>query len=255
MTWDMFVSHASDDKSELVRPLVQELVGRGLSVWFDELSLRAGDRLSESIDRGLAESSHAVVVLSPAYLRKDWTRHELAGLLQRFIARRMTLIPIWHRINHDEVIRFSPSIADVVALRSEQGVPWLVQRIVERVGGVGTLQAVGLREVLAASVDIGPESWFRIVSEFQLENRLFQVVRCPSHIDDRTWQYFEEDVCHLNVGDVTYFTVRVIHSRNRSGNEEWDLGFHLTLLAALPLMDTLIRRFLELLPAGRVEAG
>jgi hypothetical protein len=52
MQWDVFISHASEDKDSFVRPLATELRKNGLRVWYDEFSLRLGDSLNESIKQG-----------------------------------------------------------------------------------------------------------------------------------------------------------------------------------------------------------
>ena len=75
--WDVFISHASEDKDDFVRPLAEDLEQRGLRVWFDESTLRVGDSLRRSIDRGLAQSRFGIVVLSPYFstsngLRMNW---------------------------------------------------------------------------------------------------------------------------------------------------------------------------------------
>jgi histidyl-tRNA synthetase len=46
--WDVFVSHASEDKDAIARPLAKELRSRGLRVWYDEFELKIGDSLSEN---------------------------------------------------------------------------------------------------------------------------------------------------------------------------------------------------------------
>ncbi len=45
MLYDVFVSHASEDKDDLVRPLVRALEAANVAVWYDESELRLGDRL------------------------------------------------------------------------------------------------------------------------------------------------------------------------------------------------------------------
>src|SRR4051812_4935086 len=50
--FDVFISHAAEDKDSLVRPLALGLQDRGLSVWFDEFELRVGDSLRRKIDAG-----------------------------------------------------------------------------------------------------------------------------------------------------------------------------------------------------------
>ena len=77
--WDVFISHASEDKDSFVRPLAMELSRLGLRVWFDEFSLDIGDSISASIDKGLAESKFGLVVISPSFISKPWPRRELAA--------------------------------------------------------------------------------------------------------------------------------------------------------------------------------
>ncbi len=66
--WDLFISHASEDKDEIARPLADQLVEAGLKVWFDEYELTVGDSLRRSIDQGLAQSRFGVVILKRTFL-------------------------------------------------------------------------------------------------------------------------------------------------------------------------------------------
>ena len=43
--WDVFISHASEDKDNVARPLAQALRAEGYRVWFDEFTLTVGDGL------------------------------------------------------------------------------------------------------------------------------------------------------------------------------------------------------------------
>jgi hypothetical protein len=69
---------------------------------------------------GLANSRFGVVVLSQAFFKKGWTNYELDGLVTRDIAAggAQIILPIWHRVTKDEVISYSPSLADRIAVRS-----------------------------------------------------------------------------------------------------------------------------------------
>ena len=116
--WDLFISHASEDKDTFVRPLAVALRSLGVSVWYDEFSLRLGDSLSRSIDRGLAQSSYGLVVISPAFIRKPWPEYELRGLVSREIAEDRVILPIWHGVARDDVLAFSPPLCDKVALNT-----------------------------------------------------------------------------------------------------------------------------------------
>lgn len=116
--FDVFISHASEDKETLVRPLAEALRNRGLAVWFDEFELRVGDSLRRKIDAGIARSRFGLVVLSKPFFAKGWPAYELDGLVSRSVDGSQVLLPIWHDISKDEVIRASPSLADKVALRT-----------------------------------------------------------------------------------------------------------------------------------------
>src|SRR5262249_18319996 len=56
--YDVFISHASEDKDAFVRPLAKALRSAGIRVWYDEFTLKWGASLRESIDRGLATSRY-----------------------------------------------------------------------------------------------------------------------------------------------------------------------------------------------------
>lgn len=112
---DVFISHASEDKDEIVRPLTEALVEAGLDVWYDEFSLRIGDSLRRKIDQGLAKSKVGLVVFSKAFFTKGWTNYELDGIVTRSVSGEQVLLPIWHGVTKQQVIEFSPSLADKVA--------------------------------------------------------------------------------------------------------------------------------------------
>jgi hypothetical protein len=113
--YDVFISHAAEDKAAVVRPLAVELRNRGLSVWYDEFELKIGDSLRRKIDAGLARSNFGVVVISRDFIKKGWTNYELDGLMTRAVTGEQQLLPIWHNITKQEVIEYSPSLADKVA--------------------------------------------------------------------------------------------------------------------------------------------
>lgn len=113
--YDVFISHASDDKDEIVRPLAEALRSGGLSVWYDEFELRIGDSLRRKIDQGIVRSRFGIVVLSNSFLGKGWTEYELDGLVTRANAGEQNLLPIWHKISKKEVMAYSPSLADKLA--------------------------------------------------------------------------------------------------------------------------------------------
>lgn len=113
--FDVFISHASEDKDAVVRPLAAALRKGGLKVWYDEFEIKIGDSLRREIDAGLANSRFGVIVLSRSFLKKAWTNYELDGLVTRAVTEEQVLLPIWHELTKQELIDYSPSLTDKVA--------------------------------------------------------------------------------------------------------------------------------------------
>ncbi|MCE5266712.1 MAG: TIR domain-containing protein [Planctomycetaceae bacterium] len=117
---DVFLSHASEDKETLVRPLADSLIAAGISVWYDEYEIQLGDSLREKIDEGLAKSRFGVVVLSRHFFSKRWPRRELDGLTAREDASHGNMIlPVWHGLSKADVAGYSPTLAGLKALLTD----------------------------------------------------------------------------------------------------------------------------------------
>jgi len=131
-TYDIFISHASEDKDAIARPLYNALVERGISVWFDEAVIQIGDSLRRKIDEGLSKCRYGVVILSPHFLSKEWPQRELDGLVARETASgEKAILPIWHELDRGALLRYSPSLANRVAGLSKDGVSELVEKILQ----------------------------------------------------------------------------------------------------------------------------
>lgn len=132
VTYDVFISHASEDKDAFVRPFAESLREAGLRVWYDEFSLAWGDSLRRSIDRGLANSKFGVVVLSEHFFSKEWPQMELNGLVAQEMEGDTRILPIWHMITKDQVRRHSPILADRLALNTvSMGIDEIVAELVK----------------------------------------------------------------------------------------------------------------------------
>lgn len=132
MLFDVFVSHASEDKDDIVRSLAERLRDAHIEVWYDEFSLSVGNSLRRSIDKGLAQSRWGVVVLSPAFFAKQWSQWELDGLVARQNSAEDDLIlPVWHNVSRDDVLAFSPPLADRFAVLTSEGLEAVVEKLVK----------------------------------------------------------------------------------------------------------------------------
>ncbi len=117
-SYDAFISHATEDKNDLVRSLAELLQKNGFSIWYDDFQLKVGDSLRRSIDKGLANSRFGIVILSPHFFAKNWPQYELDGLIAKEMAGGERILPIWHKVSKDEVLSYSPTLADRVALNT-----------------------------------------------------------------------------------------------------------------------------------------
>lgn len=126
-----FISHDSRDKDELVRDLALELSKLMCPVWYDEYSLKVGDSLRASIEKGLRETKKCIVVLSPNFLANGgWGKAEFDSIYMREIVEKDNVIlPVWHRVGVKEVYEYSPRLADKVGLTSSLGTQELARRL------------------------------------------------------------------------------------------------------------------------------
>ena len=115
--YDIFLSYATEDEP-YVSELSDSLTYLGLRVWFAPLSLEIGDRLLDSINAGLNMSKYGIVVLSPAYINKQWTKYEIDILHRQHIEGEKKLFPLWHGIEKNELDSWNPGLSGIIALKS-----------------------------------------------------------------------------------------------------------------------------------------
>lgn len=132
--YDLFISHASEDKKAVVVPLTNELTRRGLKIWVDYRELTLGDRLRARIDEGLRLSRFGLVIVSPTFFAKEWPIAELDGLVALEMADgRKRILPIWHNLDYAEVAGRSPTLAMRLAAKWDQGLEKVASEIMRAI--------------------------------------------------------------------------------------------------------------------------
>jgi len=129
----LFISHASEDKADFVRPLAERLKTE-FQVWYDEYELTIGDKLREKIDQGLRQCDYGVVVLSHHFFAKRWPQEELDGLFSLETRERKVILPIWRDITLEDVQKYSPILASRLAVSIDRGIGHVVHEIRKAVG-------------------------------------------------------------------------------------------------------------------------
>jgi hypothetical protein len=112
-----FISHDSRDR-EVARKIALGLQKLICPVWYDEFSLKIGDNLRESIEKGLKECRKCVLVLSKDFIsNRGWTKKEFDSIFTREILEKTKLVlPIWYGVTKEEVYNYSPSLLLVKGL-------------------------------------------------------------------------------------------------------------------------------------------
>jgi len=176
--WDAFISHASEDKDSFVRALAEALQKSGLEIWFDETTLKVGDRLREAIDHGLSKSRYGIVVLSKHFFSKDWTKEELEGLTTKEIGGVKVILPVWLNITRDEVAKHSPTLAGRLAARSEDGIEKVVQQLREAMGKESPKPLDSAKKNgLVVDQEVVPPDWALSVDEGELTPYQLEAIR------------------------------------------------------------------------------
>ena len=125
----IFISHASEDKEIYVRNLANELKRSNFDVWYDEYEIKPGMSIRQSIDNGLAVCDIGLVVLSPFYLKKQWTKLELNAIFSKITIGNGRLIPIWLGISKKELLDYSPLLTDILAIDGSKPISDVVKEL------------------------------------------------------------------------------------------------------------------------------
>jgi hypothetical protein len=84
--WDVFISHAGEDKSAVVRPLRDALEAFGVKVWFDAFELGIGDAFDARLTRASPAAPSASSSSRPPSSRRAGPQYELDGIVTRSVA-------------------------------------------------------------------------------------------------------------------------------------------------------------------------
>lgn len=115
--YDVFVSHANDNKEEFVNVLTAGLSRLDISIWYDANILDWGDNWKLQIANGLKKCRFGIVVISPEFLGREWTEKELNELLQRQNASgEKVILPLLYKMTIDDLKNSYPKVADFQAM-------------------------------------------------------------------------------------------------------------------------------------------
>lgn len=110
-----FISHDSRDKDAVARNIAINLQKMMCPVWYDEFSLKIGDNLRDSIEKGLKECKKCILILSPNFIANGgWTKKEFDSIFTREVLEEKQLVlPVWYQIDKQQVYDYCPSLLNV----------------------------------------------------------------------------------------------------------------------------------------------
>jgi hypothetical protein len=102
----IFLSHASEDKENVVEPFIDCLEKAGIhNIWYDKNEIEEGHSIIRKINKGLENSKIGIVIITPHFIRKDFTNWELETLLELTIINEIRLIPLIKNITREEIVK------------------------------------------------------------------------------------------------------------------------------------------------------
>ncbi len=81
--YDVFISHAGEDKEIIATPLYEILTARGVKVFLDQEELRTGEHAPYNMEVAMKTALCGVFILSPEFTAKKWPMKELYCFLAR----------------------------------------------------------------------------------------------------------------------------------------------------------------------------
>ncbi len=119
-----FICHDSRDKDKIAQPLAIKLQSFMCPVWYDEFSLKIGDSLRESVERGIHEAKYCVLILTPNFLSNNgWSKEEFNAIFTKDLVQgKKTILPIWHDVTKEQVANYSLILADRLAAKWDDGI-------------------------------------------------------------------------------------------------------------------------------------
>jgi len=125
-----FLSYASEE-TELASKLVQGFSSRGIKIWYAPIELKVGDKVLDSIEKGMKETEYAILLISRNYLNKGWTKYEMDVLIRESIEKNRKILPVWHEVTKKQVEEKISGLTGIFALNSSIGAENLISKLAE----------------------------------------------------------------------------------------------------------------------------
>lgn len=131
--YDVFISHAVEDKLAIANELCGRLEKAGLKIWYSGIELLAGDNISDTVLAGLDNSRYGIAILSKHYLSKSWTIKEFYLLFAKEKDNGKVILPVIYDVTIEELAKKDLDIAGRMGIHASKGMDHVVQKILESI--------------------------------------------------------------------------------------------------------------------------
>lgn len=92
--FDVFISHASEDKEEIARPIFTACAKLGLKAFLDEAHIGWGQSFTQKINTALGSARTVLAIVSPASVAKEWPVLEVNTALSLETSGHKKVVPV-----------------------------------------------------------------------------------------------------------------------------------------------------------------
>ena len=132
-TYDLFISHAVEDKIPLVNELAAQLEAQGIKVWYTGCELSMGDAVCDTLVHAMRQCRYGIIVFSPSYISKMKPSSDFNTLLNYKRQGEKVIIPVLFEVTPEELVTAQLLSEDHNAIDSSEGVNNLVTRLLQRI--------------------------------------------------------------------------------------------------------------------------
>lgn len=134
----VFLSFGWEDR-DLAGRIADALQRHGISTWWSEWEIKAGDSLRRKIDQGIGGCTHFIALLTPTSINRPWVQEEMdAGFVQK-VGRGATFIGLRHGL---EASRLPPLLAGSLSPEIDQDLTQ-IQQLINDIHGVSRKPELG----------------------------------------------------------------------------------------------------------------
>lgn len=131
--FDVFISHASEDKDQIARPIFEACQKLGLKCFLDEAHIGWGQSFTQKINTALGSARTVLAIVSPVSVTKEWPVIEVNTALSLEVSGQKKVVPL---------IVGKPDMTKLPLINGKNAMVWsgdamaVARRVKAAVGGI-----------------------------------------------------------------------------------------------------------------------